>query len=207
MSRDLTISGEIDLSGTGITGFMRDGYSSNTSEIGTFNGSLSKDSSDDESPAADAVIKLAVGERYGVYSGGSNGRGAIHRHKFNGLFARAGEGARINDISIDGFMNIRSHTSDMYAGGAIAYLTNGAELNNVAVRETINFFDSHISNSADLQCVGGLIGRSNCDEGKDVFIGGNDAENKAVIEPDIIVTGNLGNNDNNGDKTKVKILL
>ncbi len=200
--KTLTVFGTIDLSGTGITGFMRDGYKSNdSSEIQAFTGTLSKGSHGDDEEDADAVIKLAVGERYGVYSGSENGRGAIHRHKYNGLFARTGQGAAISDITIDGTMNIRSYTSDMTVGGAIAYLQNGATLTSVSAKETINFYDSN-SNNTNGQYVGGLVGRTNCAENQNVTIGGTDG-NKALIAPTINVTGNLRNNESNSDKTVV----
>ena len=44
-----------------------------------------------------------------------------------GLFARTG-GAKLEDISIGGFMNIRSYTSQMHVGGAIAYLKEGEQI-------------------------------------------------------------------------------
>ncbi len=200
-----TIFGTISLSGTGITGFMRDGSTksdNDTSEIKFFTGSLSKGEATDGEEDADAVVELAVGERYGIYSGTANGRGAIYKHRFNGLFARTGEGAIIENISIGGTMNVRSKVADMNVGGAIAYLRNGATLINVNVSETINFYDFSANNTSG-QYVGGLVGRTNCDAGKNVTIGGTDEDTKAIIAPNIIVTGNLRSNINNSDKTVV----
>lgn len=185
---NLTISGTINLSGTGITGFMRDGVlSSADNEVKYFTGKLSKGEED-------AVIQLAVGERYGVLSNGtavsdsnSNGRGAIHRHRYNGLFARTGDGVEIEDITIDGFMNVRSRAADVRVGGAIAYLHNSATLSSVNARETINYFYANATDTNG-QYVGGLIGVTECEEGKKVTIGGTDST-KAEIAPTINVKG------------------
>ena len=212
----LTVFGTINLSGTGITGFMRDGSTksdNDNSEIKFFTGKLSKGDTGEGEDDEDAVINLAVGERYGVVIGenstytdvsdsNSTGRGAIFRHRFNGLFARTGEGTIIENISIGGTMNVRSKAADMNVGGAIAYLRNGATLTNVNVSETINYHDFSANNTSG-QYVGGLVGRTNCDAGKNVTIGGTDEDTKATIAPSIIVTGNLRSNINNSDKTVV----
>ena len=210
-NKKLTIFGTISLSGTGITGFMRDGSSSSDDEIKFFTGKLGKGEAGEGEEDADAVVELAVGERYGILpdvdgtavsDSNSTGRGAIFKHRFNGLFARTGEGAEIENVSIGGFMNIRSRTADMNVGGAIAYLRNGATLTNVNISETINFHDYN-EKDTNGQYVGGLIGRTNCDEGKSVTIGGEDEDNKATIAPTINVTGNLRSNENNNDRTQV----
>ncbi len=210
-NKNLTVFGTINLIGTGITGFMRDGsLSSDDNEIKFFTGKLSKGEAAEGEDDADAVVELAIGERYGVLSDGStvsdtnsSGRGAIFKHRFNGLFARTGEGAEIDNASIGGFMNVRSRTADMNVGGAIAYLRNEATLTNVSATETINFHDYN-EKDTNGQYVGGLVGRTNCDEGQNITIGGEDEDNKATIAPTINVTGSLRNNEgNNSDKTAV----
>lgn len=214
-NKNLTIFGTISLSDTGITGFMRDGsLSSDDNEIKFFTGKLSKGEAAEGEEDADAVVELAVGERYGVLydaeeqsyvtvsDSNSTGRGAIFKHRFNGLFARTGEGAEIENASIGGFMNVRSRTADMNVGGAIAYLRNGATLTNVNISETINCHDYN-EKDTNGQYVGGLVGRTNCDEGKNVTISGVNEDNKATIAPTINVTGNLRSNENNNDKTQV----
>lgn len=208
---DYTIFGTISLSGTGITGFMRDGSTksgNDTSEIKFFTGSLSKGEAADGEEDADAVVELAVGERYGILpdvdgtvvsDSNSTGRGAIFKHRFNGLFARTGEGAVIEDISIDGTMNINADAADLMIGGAIAYLCNGASLTDVNVSETINYKNV----SGDGHYVGGLIGKTECAAGKNVTIGGEDEDTKATVSPTINVTGTLRSNIKDSDKTVV----
>ena len=197
---NLTISGTINLSGTGITGFMRDGSTSaetDDSEIKFFTGKLSKGES--EEGDNDAIIQLAIGERYGVLLNGNDvsdgtGRGAIHTHRYNGLFARTGDGATIENISIEGFMNIRSRVADMKIGGAIAYLRNSATLSSVNATETINYYYANVDGTSG-QYIGGLIGMTNCDAGKKVTIEGTSSI-KAEIAPNIKVTGTCLTNSN-----------
>ncbi|HAV89811.1 MAG TPA: hypothetical protein DCW44_00815 [Eubacterium sp.] len=208
LAGNLTVFGTINLKGTGITGFMRDGAVSNdTSEIKYFTGKLSKGYPDGEGEDEDAIIKLAVGERYGVLSNGnevtdsnSNGRGAIHRHRFNGLFARTSDGVEIENITIDGFMNIRGAADNMRIGGAIAYLENDATITDVKVKETINY--THLGSSVN-HYVGGLIGVTNCDDNKTVTVKGNSSSDKVLIAPTIKVDGTGVNNADGGDTNTV----
>ena len=190
---NLTLFGTINLEGTGITGFMRDGsVSDDGNEIKAFTGKLSKGTPEDGEDDEEAVISLAVGERYGVYSGASNGRGAIYRHRFNGLFARTGDGATIEDITIGGYMNIRALADDMNIGGAAAYVKDAVTLTDVKASETINY--AHLGTTKN-HYVGGLIGVTNCAAGKTVKIQGSDSEDKVEIAPTINVTGTGVNND------------
>ncbi|MBR1422264.1 MAG: hypothetical protein IJ571_02315 [Ruminococcus sp.] len=199
----LTVSGIIDLSGTGITGFMRDG--NDTTNIKSFTGTLSKGSAneDSEEEAEDvAEIKLAVGEVYGI-SSNSNG-GKIFGHKYNGLFACTGDGAAINNVDISGTMNINAYRPDIYIGGAVAYVNGSATLTNVDAKETINYYVPDTNNDfSKNHYVGGIIGATVCAEGEDVTIGGEDEETKATINPTINVTGKLWSNINGNDKTVV----
>ena len=199
----LTVFGTIDLTKTGITGFMRDGSSSNAdTEIKSFTGKLSKGSANEGENDSPAVIKLAVGERYGISNGSevtstsTGGKGAIYAHGYNGLFARTGEGAEIENITVSGYMNINAKIDDIYIGGAIAYLSNGAKLTAVKASETINY--NRIDKSKHY--VGGLIGITKCDAGKNVEISGTSASDKATISPTINVKS-LFSNINNTDRT------
>ena len=205
-NENLTVWGTISLASTGITGFMRDGSTkkdNDSSEIKAFTGKLSKGTPEDGEEDKDAIIQLAIGERYGVISTGessyddvtdsnSTGRGAIFRHRFNGLFARTGDTAAMEDITVDGYMNIRASADDMNIGGAIAYLENAATLTDVKAIETINY--THLG-SASNHYVGGLVGMTNCAAGKTVTIEGTDSENKVSIAPVIKIDGTITNDD------------
>jgi hypothetical protein len=199
----LTIWGTINLAGTGITGFMRDGSTksdNDSSEIKSFTGKLSKGTAGEDEDDEDAIIQLAVGERYGIYTvpNGTNvntiGRGAIFSHRFNGLFARTGNTTSttsIENITIDGYMNIRASSNDMNIGGAIAYLENAASLKSVNATETINY--AHLGTVSN-HYVGGLIGVTKCAAGKAVSIEGSSSTDKADVSPKIYVTGTGVNN-------------
>ena len=191
----LTIFGTINLSGTGITGFMRDGSTSSTNddtEIKYFTGKLSKGEPGEEEDDADAIIQLAVGERYGVLSNGTavtdgKGRGTIIRHRFNGLFARTGDGATIENITVDGIINVRSRVADTNVGGVIAYVKDAVTLTSVNATETINYHYPNAESTSG-QYIGGVIGKTNCNAGKKVTIEGT-SSTKATIAPTINVTG------------------
>lgn len=179
LNSNLSISGTIDLAGTGITGFMRDGFLANTSEIKTFTGTLTGSSL--------ACVKLAVGERYGVYSSG-NGRGAIYTHGYNGLFSITGNGAKISGVTIDGNLNVNALKDNIYIGGAVACANGGLTLESVDSGETINFSRVNGSN----HYIGGLIGvvGSSCSNNIAIEKATGAAEN-VQIYPNIIVTGEL----------------
>lgn len=214
-SNDLKIIGTISLSGTGITGFMRDGYASKESEIGSFTGTLSmgtpssdseeeeEEQQEEEETNTEAVIKLAVGERYGIINNtvisdnDTGGKGAIYAHTFNGLFARMGDGAKIENIKIDGTMNIIASVNNIHIGGAAAYSDGVLTLTNVPASETINYNHSSGSN----HYIGGLIGQLKNYKGNAVTIQGNDENDenaKATVAPKIKITGS---NVNNADAT------
>ena len=211
----LTIWGTINLAGTGITGFMRDGSTksdNDSSEIKSFTGKLSKGTAGEDEDDKDAIIQLAVGERYGIYTvpNGTNvntiGRGAIFSHRFNGLFARTGNTTSttsIENITIDGYMNIRASSNDMNIGGAIAYLENAASLKSVNATETINY--AHLGTVSN-HYVGGLIGVTKCAAGKAVSIEGSSSTDKADVSPKIYVTGTGVNNvDSNSNANTVAL--
>lgn len=204
LGSNLTVLGSISFSGTGVTGFMRDGSTSAGNagtEIGSFTGKLSKGTAE-EGQSDTAVITLAVGENYGIYSSG-NDNGAIHQHTYNGLFARTGDGATIEDITIDGTMNINANADDIHVGGAISFVKNSATISNVSISETINY--KYYSGSGHY--VGGLIGSTSCDEGKTVSVSGSSLSNKAEISPVINVTGTCLNNDDTNVRQSIAGLI
>ena len=98
-------------------------------------------------------------------------------------FARTGNTTSttsIENITIDGYMNIRASSNDMNIGGAIAYLENAASLKSVNATETINY--AHLGTVSN-HYVGGLIGVTKCAAGKTVTIEGSDSTDKADVSP------------------------
>ena len=173
-SNDLSITAVIDLSGTGINGFMRDGvgisYINGTvaslnktdsfGEIGTFTGKLNGNGQ---------TISLAIGESYGVYSAGAaEGSGQIYRHQFNGLFSIIGDGnsgtGTVTNLTVAG--NITLHNAGangMNVGGIAARSHGNATLSGVTVSHSVNYFENSTPDrtyvTAELgKNVGGLIG-------------------------------------------------
>ena len=198
-NKNLTISDSIELDGTGITGFMRDGDSSTS--VGSFTGKLTGSSS--------ASVKLAIGERYGLVSADNNskvfgdeastteeagtGRGAIYAHCYHGLFARTGDTAEIEAVTICGSMNLNLISDSNYVGGVAAEVTSGITLSGVNAEETVNY--KYISGSGHY--VGGLIGIVSSDNptNKNIVIGKTSSGSAISISPSIKVTGSLVTND------------
>lgn len=113
----ITVNGEIDLAGTGLTGFTQDCASDSQVFSGTLNGS--------------GTINLAVGEPYGKRgedelgeSDASNGNGKIYRHGRLGLFA-AVNGAAISNVTIAGSMKFDNQSN--VDAGALAGVKVGGD--------------------------------------------------------------------------------
>ena len=114
MSATINLGGDIDLSGTGITGLTQDEDAGSTSKAyftGTLNGS-------------NHVIKLAVGEPYGKRSDSAiatddstEGNGKVYFHNRLGLFSNDG-GSTVNDLTIAG--SVRAKSDEAMAIGAYA---------------------------------------------------------------------------------------
>ena len=186
LGKDLSISGTIDLSGTGNIGLMRDDYKDSTDEIGSYTKTISG-----------GTVNLAIGERYGVYFGSNNvGRGDIVAHRYNGLIARTGDvstttgtgneavttvtPATISGLTIGGTMNVNTTMASTYVGGAVAVAKKGITLTNVTAQETINY---NVIGGSKL-VVGGMVA--------DVS-GGNTTISGGTAKPKITPTGNINN--------------
>lgn len=159
LSSNLSLSADIDLSGTGILGFMRDkDVSVEYVYSGTFDGGNHK-------------ITFAVGEPYGykntfakidsVNDRGNNGFGTIRAsssgHNFQGLFSKTSN-ATIKDLTIDGYFSVVEDSS-LRIGGLIASsnTTSGKALtlNNVTTsQENIVY----VTNKDNYVYCGGAVG-------------------------------------------------
>lgn len=131
----------IELDGTGITGFTRDnGADADTAYLtfaGTFDGN-------------GGTIKLAVGNgNYNDY---------IYRHKYNGLFAKtSGTTTTVEDLIISGssVINTRELAGGMNVGNIIAKASGGLTLSNVTISSGATINHAGTTNSYN---IGGLIG-------------------------------------------------
>lgn len=146
----ITLTGDIDLRGTGITGLTRDD-GSNAAFTGTINGGGHR-------------ITLATGEAYGFRGNDStnvtaseNGNGIIYRHRYNGLFAKTGSGALFNELTIDGNIIVNAiGSTDSYYGGLSAVHMDGAiSFISVTAEDRIT-----LSGGSKYIIGGGLLGRT-----------------------------------------------
>lgn len=127
LKNKITLTGNVDLSGTGLRGLTRDD-GVNDEFTGTLDGGNHK-------------ITLAIGEAYG-YRGSSttpaentassdNGNtGAVYDHKYQGLFAKV-SGATIKDLTLDGSICIDANADDIYGGAAAAQFSGNTTAENV----------------------------------------------------------------------------
>ena len=127
LKRNITLTGDVDLSGTGLRGLTRDDGVNNE-----FTGTLD---------GGNHTITLAIGEAYG-YRGSSttpaeneagkdNGNtGAVYDHKFQGLFAKV-SGATIKDLTLDGSICIDANADDIYGGAVAAQFSGNTKAENV----------------------------------------------------------------------------
>jgi len=197
LSGNISIGANINLSGTGINGFMRDGAGLNSSGaskitassvggVGTFTGTLN---------GGGNTVTLSTGESYGnIQSGSTEGTGFIYRHQYNGLFSSIGNGASgtgtVNNLTVAGTINVRNAGADgMNIGGFAARSHGSTTLNNVSVSGlTINYHEGATSpNSTDLgKNIGGFIGyvdKHSSDNGTIEIKG------TSTASPSIVMTG------------------
>ena len=165
LAANLTVTADISLVGTGLTGYTRDNATQDAktnlnpsipaiSGSGNFTGSFKPSGSD-------VTIYLATGEAYGykgsgnaaststgVYSGdlvsANNMTGAIVSHRYNGLFAQLGActiGDTTNTLTIAGSITICTNNKDHHHNiGGLASDISGSPvtIQKVITNETIN---------------------------------------------------------------------
>lgn len=146
----LSLSADISLAGTGITGFMRDGGDVNSigSFTGTFNGN-------------NHTLTLAIGEKYGNgvnASTNSEGVGQICRHQHNGLFSVLA--GTVQNLTVDGTINVSNCVDGMNIGGIASRNSGDITLTKVTANETVNYNESTKVNAAEAagKNIGGYIG-------------------------------------------------
>lgn len=125
LKKNITLTGDVDLSGTGLRGLTRDD-GGNTDFTGTLDGGNHK-------------ITLSIGEAYGYRgadeakneAGKDNGNtGAVYDHKYQGLFAEISK-ATIKDLTLDGSICIDANADDIYCGAAAAQFSGNTTAENV----------------------------------------------------------------------------
>ena len=132
----ITLTGDsntrIDLTGTGVTGLMRDDETQ-----GVFTGSLNGEN---------RTVVLSIGDAYGVKADGTTcaltyaGCGQIYNHSYLGLFAKT-ETNSISDLTVSGSINYGLSTQkEIWVGGVTAFQEAGtASYQNVTSDIAISF--------------------------------------------------------------------
>ena len=158
----LSLDADINLTGTGITGFMRDNGTNASNEAFEdgkgFQGKLE---------GAEKTITLSIGEAYGQ-RGDSNvdtdaeGSGQIYRHKNNGLFAVTA-GATIDKLKTAGTITVDSaETGKNYCGAVAAQnMSSSLTVKNCSTSVAIKYAGNYAEESVFY--VGGLVGEITAD--------------------------------------------
>lgn len=144
--KNISLSADIDLTGTGILGIERDSEN-NTAYTGTFDGKGNK-------------IILAIGEQYGfrnntLVQSGDWGSGQIYtnnEHKNLGLFSLVS--GNVSNLTIDGIIQVNSTYKWVDVGGYAGQLRGKSEILNVTTAQSMN-----IKSSSDTK-VGALFGEN-----------------------------------------------
>lgn len=152
LDTDLSLEGDISFAGTGITGLMRDGGTSDT--IGKYTGTFD---------GKDHNITLTVGEPYSYDTSAETtpeGVGQIYRHQYNGLFSILAGKVMNLTIKNDSYFNIRNCVDGMNIGGIAACNGGNVTLTKIAANQTVNYHeDGNVSGTkAAGKNIGGLIG-------------------------------------------------
>ncbi len=210
LSSSISVSGTIDLSGTGLLGFMRDGGNGKYLQSDTNLFQLSPDfftGSISGSDVSNDKILLAVGEIYGCDATGTplgtdatGGRIYLSEnwgHDAQGLVS-FGKGALFSNITIGGSMHVSrvAGSNHLYMAPVIGAMTNGATLDNVTVTTTMT---ADRKNDAKFY-VGGVSGVF---DGKDIDTNPyNLSISDSTIKPSITLTGKVdSDNDYNKNNT------
>lgn len=146
----LKFTGDVDLSGTGITGFTKDYESTNANRASqSFTGNIEGENH---------TITLANGEPYG-YRGSTDltdpdnlvdaskwgNTGAVVKHIYSSLFSDIGDRTdrthttTVKNLNIDGEMRIFADNS-LKIGGIAAQMIGNTELNNVSVTTKFTYY-------------------------------------------------------------------
>lgn len=126
----ITLTEDIDLSGTGITGLTRDNDIGKEDKKHTYTGTLS--SSDGK------TITLAIGEPYGsngttdITTHSKEGLGKQYRHNYVGLFGSV-SAFTISNVNLAGNVYLNAKKDTMLAGAAAAEASGAFNANNMNV--------------------------------------------------------------------------
>lgn len=151
-STNITLSADINLSGTGLTGLTKDRQPKEQAGVNENNHSFAATLNGNGH-----TISLAVGEPYGMrgnseVSATSDGNGKIYRHGRLGLFA-AINGATVSDVTIAGSMKFDNGAA-IDAGSLAGTIAGGLTLSGATCKTNIACDDA-VANDVN---IGGIAG-------------------------------------------------
>ena len=135
LTKNITLSNDINLANTGLNGLLRDDGTLTYS--GTFDG-------------GNKTLTLAIGEQFGldennaVISVSSTKTGHVSKHTYNGLFAAVAN-ATIKDLTVEGTVNLYDSVGSMKFSPLVAYAKGTVNIQNVDTDVDINliYTDDH----------------------------------------------------------------
>ncbi|MBR4910941.1 MAG: hypothetical protein IKZ47_06445 [Clostridia bacterium] len=144
LSGSLSLTGDIALTGTGITGLARDN-GGNADFSGTFEGNNHR-------------ITFATGENYGLKANGTaldaNSRqGNVFQHAYNGLFAET-SGATVQNLNLLGEFKTQQTDDNMKLGGVSAFAKGALTIDNVTTAFSVRINPTNDKNAF----FGGAVG-------------------------------------------------
>lgn len=156
LSKNITVNGNVDLTGTGIYSLLRDNGSQKY--IGTFDGN-------------NHTITLAAGEAYGYLSDSSTlaknadgksatvGIGQIYNHSTIGFIPYCN--GTVQNLILDGSIYFHNVSNGVeVCCGAVAGYTDGAAFKNVTVNTNIVYRDGAGGGGLKAMSIGGFLGRA-----------------------------------------------
>ena len=193
LATDLSITADIDLSGTGIESFTRDD-GTNAAYTGDFDGN-------------GHTITLAIGEPYGKNGSttlvapaniGNNNYGTIIDHHYLALFAKMQDNA-VNDLTLDGYISVCACKSANYLIGAVAANVSGTStpftLSDIDTKTGIYLYTQGSKVTPNIYC-GGAVGYVDADAAGTATVSGctfeNDITLKSTIANNNYIGGGIG---------------
>lgn len=169
LGMNITLTDDVSLKGTGLTGFTRDNAQTDSisADKCVYTGMLDGDGHS---------VTLAIGEPYG-YRGDTeltdhlaDGNGKIYHHKYNGLFGIVDTSAEYvaKDLTIKGTADVsayyqdKDHVSNAYVGGIAGRAKGDFKVDNITMTDTVTD-DKHetafTAYGGGHTYVGGLLGQ------------------------------------------------
>lgn len=169
LGMNITLTDDVSLKGTGLTGFTRDNAQTDSisADKCVYTGMLDGDGHS---------VTLAIGEPYG-YRGDTEltdhlaeGNGKIYHHKYNGLFGIVDTSAEYvaKDLTIKGTADVsayyqdKDHVSNAYVGGIAGRAKGDFKVDNITMTDTVTD-DKHetafTAYGGGHTYVGGLLGQ------------------------------------------------